>query len=147
VPWQGRQRAGGLTRRVWDHLQQEEMLELGAEGLPRAPIVAVAPQVVGLGPRGEAAVGWRLELYTAPQCRWYRAEVLAFKDNGFHHLLYQDGEDEWVDLSREAVQWLTCAPLSPLGAGLPPGKFPPTPKPCYRGSMVVAVSIISHALF
>eukprot|EP00884_Botryococcus_braunii_P019151 jgi/Botrbrau1/591/Bobra.0010s0056.1 len=104
---------------------REEMLELGAEGLPKAPLAAVAPQEVGLGPRGEAAVGWRLELYTAPQCRWYRAEVLAFNENGFHHLLYQDGEDEWVDLSREAVQWLTSAPLEPLGAGLPPGQLVP----------------------
>lgn len=95
------------------------MVQLGAQRLVRGPPVAVVPQVVGRGPLPEEAVGWFLELYNASECSWHLAEVLAYrKKRGLHHLLYKDGEDEWVDLSREAIRWTQANPLASLGAGL-----------------------------
>lgn len=121
------------VRRACGAVTQEEMVLLGAQKLVKGSPAAVAPQVVGRGPLPEEAVGWFLELYNASECSWHLAEVLAYRKSGrLHHLLYKDGEDEWVNLTREAIRWTQAAPLAPLGAGLRPGEPPP---PAFFASM------------
>lgn len=56
----------------------------------------------------------------------YRGEVIGFRkeDGGQHLVLYDDGEDEWIDVSQEEPVWQ--APLPGPSAcpapGLPPGR-------------------------
>lgn len=40
-----------------------------------------------------------------------------------HHILYEDGEHEWVRLAREAHTWCPSCSEAPYPAGLPPGNF------------------------
>ena len=39
-----------------------------------------------------------------------------------HHILYEDGESEWVCLPKEAHAWVPGLHSAPYPAGLPPGK-------------------------
>ena len=45
-----------------------------------------------------------------------------------HHVLYEDGESEWVCLPREAHAWVPGLQSAAYPAGLPPGK----PQPSFR---------------
>ena len=57
------------------------------------------------------------------ELHYCRADVLAYDRNrGAHHLLYEDGEDEWIKLPAEAVAWHRGLSSAPLRAGLPPGE-------------------------
>ncbi len=48
-----------------------------------------------------------------------RADVLAYdRSRGAHHVLYEDGEDEWLKLPCEVVSWQKGTPARSLGAGL-----------------------------
>lgn len=85
-------------------------LQLGVKGLrpemaPDQP--DSRPELGGEPPASAAdAVGRRLSVYWQGDGRWYAAEVLAHNArSGRHHLLYADGEDEWVDLRVEVVAW------------------------------------------
>ena len=45
--------------------------------------------------------------------------MLAYdRSRGAHHVLYEDGEDEWLKLPAEVVSWQKGVPARPLGAGL-----------------------------
>ena len=51
--------------------------------------------------------------------------MLAYdRSRGAHHVLYEDGEDEWLKLPAEVVSWQRGAPGGTLGAGLSVGAFP-----------------------
>lgn len=51
--------------------------------------------------------------------------MLAYDRNrGAHHLLYEDGEDEWIKLPAEAVAWHRGLSSAPLRSGLAPGAAP-----------------------
>ncbi len=48
-----------------------------------------------------------------------RADVLAYdRSRGAHHVLYEDGEDEWLKLPCEVVSWQKGTSARSLGAGL-----------------------------
>ena len=52
--------------------------------------------------------------------RWYRAEVLGWDPaRGRALLLYDDGEDEWVELEAEELSW--HRPLGAAHSGVAPG--------------------------
>lgn len=71
----------------------------------------------------EAAVGWGLALHSPGCQRWCPGQVLTFNaTTGRHHIGYEDGEDEWLELAREPLLWLQppCA-ATPFRAGLPAG--------------------------
>ena len=54
-----------------------------------------------------------------------RADVLAYdRSRGAHHVLYEDGEDEWLKLPAEVVSWQKGTPARSLGAGLSFGARP-----------------------
>ena len=40
-----------------------------------------------------------------------------------HQILYEDGEHEWMRLSREAHTWWPACPKTLNPAGLPPGNL------------------------
>ena len=56
----------------------------------------------------------------------YKGEVISFRkeDGGQHLVLYDDGEDEWVDVSQEEPVWQAPlhGPPACVAPGLPPGK-------------------------
>lgn len=39
-----------------------------------------------------------------------------------HHILYEDGENEWVSLPKEIHAWVPSLPGPPYPAGLAPGE-------------------------
>ena len=39
-----------------------------------------------------------------------------------HHVLYEDGENEWMCLAKEAHAWVPTLPGRAYPAGLPPGE-------------------------
>lgn len=63
----------------------------------------------------------------------HKGEVLAFDaEKGQHLVFYDDGEDEWVDLSLQHVTWqehvrgVTVAHGLPAGDSLPAPHMPPS---------------------
>ena len=64
------------------------------------------------------AVGWRIKVYWGGDGSWYEAEVLSFDEaKKKHHLLYLDGEEEWVDLSKELLVWVKASRHGAISAG------------------------------
>lgn len=73
-------------------------------------------------PTGSAAVGGRVAVLFAGDGRQYAGWVLAYSaKSGKHHILYEDGEDEWLDLQADALEWSPRAAGQALHVGLPPG--------------------------
>lgn len=66
----------------------------------------------------EEAVGWRIKLFWGADGAWYEAEVLSYDDHKHrHHVLYLDGEEEWVALNQEMVVWLKASRHGAVSAG------------------------------
>ena len=70
-------------------------------------------------------------LSTHPACFWagegrvQSGEVLAWdEDKARHHVLYDDGEDEWLDLGAERLAWHKPGSRPAVAAGLPEGALP-----------------------
>ena len=56
-------------------------------------------------PTKDAAVGWGLSVFSHAEARFVRGQVIAYGKRHRHHVLYEDGEDEWLRLAEEHVQW------------------------------------------
>lgn len=57
-------------------------------------------------PQGATAVGWGLSIFSQAEEVWVRGEVISWNSRqGQYHVLYEDGEDEWLKLGKENVQW------------------------------------------
>lgn len=57
-------------------------------------------------PQASAAVGWGLSIFSYAEEVWVKGQVLSWNvRQGQHHVLYEDGEDEWLKLGKEHVQW------------------------------------------
>lgn len=57
-------------------------------------------------PQGAAAVGWCLSVFSHAEEVWVKGQVLSWNSRqGQHNVLYEDGEDEWLRLAKEQVQW------------------------------------------
>jgi hypothetical protein len=64
-------------------------------------------------PRQGAAVGWRVSVYWPGDHSFYMGEVLDFSaETGRHFVGYEDGDSEWLRLSRAWVKWVECPPVS-----------------------------------
>ncbi len=74
-------------------------------------------------PKREAAVGGRLMLRFAPTGEMFGGEVLAWNDRKrLHHILYDDGEEEWVCLCAEkGLVWQGHQRGSSVSPGIPAG--------------------------
>ncbi len=58
----------------------------------------------------------------AGEARVHGGEVLAWcGERARHHVLYDDGEDEWLDLAAERLVWHAPRGAPPVAAGLPDG--------------------------
>ena len=58
----------------------------------------------------------------------HKGEVLAYNAEKGHHLVfYDDGEDEWVDLSLQHVTWHEHVRGVTVAHGLPAGNIPQAP--------------------
>lgn len=74
------------------------------------------------------AANWQISLQGAGDGRWHRGEVLCYDVQRKRHLvMYDDGEDEWVDLSEEEVVW--HGPVPEGRKGLFPGRAPDVEEP------------------
>lgn len=68
-------------------------------------VVEKAPSI------SEEAEGWHIRIRALMDGKMYGAEVLRFNANtNKHHLLYEDGEDEWVNLKEEEIEWVGLVP-------------------------------------
>ena len=68
------------------------------------PAVATAGSTAE--PQAFAAVGWGLSIFSYAEEVWVKGQVLSWNvRQGQHHVLYEDGEDEWLKLGKEHVQW------------------------------------------
>ena len=57
-------------------------------------------------PQGTAAVGWGLSIFSHAEEVWVHGQVVSWNSRqGQHHVLYEDGEDEWLKLGEEQVRW------------------------------------------
>ena len=75
-------------------------------------------------PLGAAAVGWGLSIYSQAEEVWVRGEVISWNPcQGQYHVLYEDGEDEWLKLAKENVQWHSSRSTISETAGLQKGKL------------------------
>lgn len=67
----------------------------------------------------EEALHRRVAIYWPADGVWYPAEILAYNSStALHHVLYLDGEDEWLDLLQEHVTWYRPARHTYTSAGL-----------------------------
>ena len=70
----------------------------------------------------------------AGEARVHSGEVLAWcGERARHHVLYDDGEDEWLDLGAERLVWHAPRGAPPVAAGLPDGAGLACPRACTQG--------------
>lgn len=95
-------------------------------GSPNGLLEQATPASLQPVPHGEAAVGGRLLVRFNPTGEMFGGEVLAWReDQGQHHVLYDDGEEEWVDLSTETgLVWQGAQRGNSVSPGIPEGAFP-----------------------
>lgn len=117
--------SAGYTRQL-----HHQMVELGAQGVlqhPKQP-AADATQASQPAPAlDETAVGWQLSIFWGAMGAFVPGEVLAY-NKGRHLVLYQDGEDEWLELAKETILWHSLYRANSLNkqpAGLLPDGKPP----------------------
>ena len=74
------------------------------------------------GPEREAALGWLVSIGCRADGCQYEGQLIAFEAaTGLHHILYIDGEDEWINLSAEQIVWFEHL-HRPISAGLKQGE-------------------------
>lgn len=67
-------------------------------------------------------MGWRVGILWEADGNYYEGEVLSFNSKSSkHHILYEDGEDEWVQLNKEVKCWRHKGRGASKPAGLAPG--------------------------
>ena len=82
------------------------------------------PAVATALPQGTTAVGWGLSIYSHAEEAWVQGQVLSWSSRqGQHHVLYEDGEDEWLKLGEEHVRWHHHKCNISRRAGLQKGMF------------------------
>lgn len=105
------------------------IMKLGPEGITPPSVATLAERTREAdvnGPRGEAAVGYRMGLLWEADGRFHYGEVLAYNEHKHkHHILFDDGEDEWVQLTKEAKVWRHKGRGASLPAGLAQGEDAP----------------------
>eukprot|EP01026_Neomeris_dumetosa_P060397 TRINITY_DN5695_c0_g1_i2.p1 TRINITY_DN5695_c0_g1~~TRINITY_DN5695_c0_g1_i2.p1 ORF type:complete len:512 (-),score=40.50 TRINITY_DN5695_c0_g1_i2:268-1803(-) len=107
---------------------QQLFIELGAEITgPQETCCRALSQVV---PTGQECVGYNVGIYWGGNQSYLLAEVVAFNSrSGYHHVLYRDGEGEWLILEDEKIQWYDKHRCASFAAGvLEDGKQPPRGK-------------------
>lgn len=104
----------------------EQLQSLEAEGLHLAENPATPCQKPAEPePSGEAALGWKISVFCRADSCSYEGQLIAHKpSSNLHHILYQDGEDEWLCLQQEQIQWMQHLDR-PSPAGLKPGESAP----------------------
>lgn len=103
---------GGVTAGQHGQLlqvKQENGTEAwGADGSCAGPQGGLAAGVAaGSAPTGEAAVGWRVEVFWAEGDTWCKGLVEAYEEHLTRHKVhFDDGDVQWVDCSMCPVRWL-----------------------------------------
>lgn len=105
-------------------LVQDQLQGLEAEGLRLSESPAPSCQnPTDCEPKGEAALGWMLSVFCKADGSFHEGQLIAHKPTaGLHHILYQDGEDEWLCLQQEQIQWQQHL-QRPSPAGLQQGEM------------------------
>lgn len=89
---------------------------------------SASPQI----PQQRAAIGHRVAIWWEGDQIWYHGSIRGFTEEGCKHLIYyDDGEMEYLDLSRDRVFWkdLPGRVISPLSTHLPEDALATTPEP------------------
>lgn len=73
-------------------------------------------------PEGTAALGWLVSVECPADGQQYQGQLIAYAaETGLHHVLYVDGEDEWLSIGVEQIDWIRHIE-NPMPAGIKPGK-------------------------
>ncbi|KAK9832914.1 hypothetical protein WJX74_001631 [Apatococcus lobatus] len=117
---------------------QASMAALGAEGIQPSSATSSAPgwladqdqgtpSIQQSLPQGQAAVGGRLLVRFNPTGEMFGGEVLAWSEcQKQHHVLYDDGEEEWMNLSAEdGLVWQGAQRGTSVSPGIPEGQSVP----------------------
>ncbi|KAK9810501.1 hypothetical protein WJX72_011850 [[Myrmecia] bisecta] len=127
--WLGpRGRSAGFDMRVKDEMHALGALEVESCASADAEPALTLEEALATpaAAEGAAAVGWRVAVLFVGDGKRYSGEVLAYNAKDKRHLvLYDDGEDEMLNLSMEAVHWLSARNGKSVAAGLPPGEVAP----------------------
>ena len=84
----------------------------------------MAKDDIRAGPQGEAALGWVVSVCCMADNQCHEGQLIAYKsETDQHHILYLDGEDEWLKLGQESMTWIRRLDR-PSHAGLDPGVLP-----------------------
>eukprot|EP00873_Tetraselmis_striata_P037975 jgi/Tetstr1/458239/TSEL_044727.t1 len=105
------------------------VMALGPDGITPPSVAALAEKTREAdtsGPRGHNAVGYRIGILWEADGAYHHGEVLAYIDHKHkHHILYDDGEDEWIQLTKEAKVWRHKGRGASLPAGIAQGDSAP----------------------
>ena len=86
------------------------------------------PAAATAAPQGTTAVGWGLSIFSYAEEAWLQAQVLSWNSRqAQHHVLYEDGEDEWLKLGEEHVRWSHSKCNISQRAGLQEGTLASSP--------------------
>jgi len=112
--------------RIWS---QEEIKALDAEEFNACKQAVAESDLGSQTPAREAALGWLIAIQCRSNGYACQGQLIAYEaETDMHHLLYTDGEDEWLCLAKESTQWIRHLdrPIAPgLPAGIPPPFLPP----------------------
>ena len=79
----------------------------GADGGPADARGTATGVPAGVPPSGEAAVGWRVEVFWEEGDIWCKGLVETFEEHLHRHKVhFDDGDMQWVDCSMCPVRWL-----------------------------------------
>lgn len=101
--------AGGGQPGKLSQVKQESGAEAwGSDGTcTGAPGGVAAGVSAGAAPAGEAAVGWRVEVFWEDGDTWCKGLVEAYEEHlNRHKVHFDDGDMQWVDCSMCPVRWL-----------------------------------------
>lgn len=99
---------------------------------PGEPSASHQPDAGPQIPQRRAAIGHSVAIWWEGDQMWYHGSIKGFTEEGSKHLIYyDDGEMEYLDLSRDRVFWkdLPGRVISPLGSDMPEDDALATPAP------------------
>lgn len=101
---------------------QDYLRSVDAEGLCHDEHAQPVVEPSEAHPREADTLGWVVKVWCPADGQYHQGQLISFRaETGRHHVLYEDGEDEWLELSQERLKWLHHL-AKPLHAGLLEGE-------------------------
>ena len=98
-----------------------------------APVPTLAPAGGASGGWGDSIVGYAVRVWWPDDATFYGARVEEFDaERGEHRILYDDDTEEWLDMSRQKLEWPGKTPKKARGRGDPAARPNSDKKPLSR---------------